>query len=66
MTITVFLPGSSRQQRQLEIEGNQGVGVELPGNELKVKMKGLELSPRGRQDEVGAGGLNWEGRLWKG
>lgn len=30
---------------------------------MKVKMKGLELSPRGRQDEAGAGDLNWEGRL---
>lgn len=48
MTITVFLPGSSGQQRQLEIEGKPRGGVELPDNELKVKMKGLELSPRGR------------------
>lgn len=29
--------------------GNQGVGVELPGDALKVKMKGLELSPRGSE-----------------
>lgn len=34
--------------------GSQGVDVEPPGNAMRVRMKGPELSPRGRHD--------WKGR----